>query len=166
MPEAVRVTVAEASGLKRRIADVRLAADQREFRLAVRPGTRYVWQVAPVKRGGESKAAVGGSFVTGNPRIEVTTDDRVRYRNPRRGSHYQQMGPIPAGAQEPLSPWYGVKKYRKSPPPSFDQIRGTLPEPVWDGHGDALEAYWYCWKTLCEVWSVCARMPTTKRSRT
>ena len=153
VPEAVRVTVSEASGLKRPIANVRLPADQREIRLAVRPGTRYVWQIAPIARGAEFKPVVCGSFSTGNPRIEATADDRVRYRNPRRGSHYQQMGPIPAGADEPLSPWYRVKKYQKGPPPTFDQIRGKLPEPVWDGHPDAIDAYWYCWKTLCQVWS-------------
>ena len=56
VPEALRVTVAEASGLKRSIADVRPTADQREIRLAVRPGTRYVWQIAPITKAAESQA--------------------------------------------------------------------------------------------------------------
>jgi len=151
--EAVRVAVTEASGLRRTIADVRLPADRRELRLAVRPGTSYVWQITPIAQGVESKTVLRGSFTSGNPRIDATADDRVRYRNPRRGAHYQQMGPISPGIDEPLSPWYAVKKYQRGPPPTFDQIRGKLPEPVWEGHPDALDAYWYCWKTLCGVWS-------------
>ena len=153
VPEAVRITVTAVSGVNRLVADERLPADQREFRLAVRPCTKYVWQITPIEHGAESRPVARGSFITGNPRIELKADDRVRYRNPRRGSHYQQMGPIPASAEEPLSPWYEVKKYQKGPPPTFDRIRDRLPQPVWDGHADALDAYWYCWKTLCEVWS-------------
>lgn len=31
--------------------------------------------------------------------------------------------------------------------PSYDQINGLLPHPVWDGHEDELKLYDYCWQT-------------------
>jgi glycogen debranching enzyme len=34
-----------------------------------------------------------------------------------------------------------------------------LPEPLWEGHPEALDAYWYCWKVLCEVWSYAPSEP-------
>jgi hypothetical protein len=151
--DAVRLTVTEASGPARTIADVRLPGDRREHRLAVLPATKYVWEITGIGPGAESKRTVRGTFTTGSPRIDATAGDPVRYKNPRRGAHYLYMNPVPVEADEPLSPWYAVKDYQKGPPPTFAQIRSKVPEPVWDGHADALDAYWYCWKTLCEVWS-------------
>jgi hypothetical protein len=152
-PDAVWLTVVEASEAARTIVNTRLPADQSEFRLIVRPRTKYTWQLTPIHGEKHANPVPCGSFTSGSARMDLVADDRVRYRNPRRGAHYQQMTPGPVGDEGPLSPWYAVKQYRKGAPPSFAQIRDQLPQPVWEGHADALEAYWYCWKTLCEVWS-------------
>src|ERR1035441_10811286 len=45
-----------------------------------------------------------------------------------------------------------VKAYKAVAPPTFADMKGRLPAPVWDGHAEALNAYWYCWDTLMRVW--------------
>ena len=62
------------------------------------------------------------------------------------------MQPVVPKLYEPLSPWYDVKAYKTVPPPSLAEIKGQFPVPVWDGHPEALAAYWYCWDTLLRVW--------------
>ena len=62
------------------------------------------------------------------------------------------MKPVRFGDYEPLSPWYDVKSYNSLPPPRFEEIKDKFPVPVFDGHPEALEAYWYCWKTLLDLW--------------
>jgi hypothetical protein len=56
-------------------------------------------------------------------------------------------------AEEPLSPWYGVKRYTMAPPPKFAEIKDRLPQPLFDGHPDVLETYWYSWKTFVDEWN-------------
>ena len=31
------------------------------------------------------------------------------------------------------------------PLPSFDKVKDLLPAPVWDGHKNAIDAYWKAW---------------------
>lgn len=31
-------------------------------------------------------------------------------------------------------------------PPSFDEIKGKLPEPMWENHPDAIQCYWKAWQ--------------------
>ena len=76
----------------------------------------------------------------------------MRYRNPREGSHWLGLKPVEFTETEPLSPWFERKSYVGPPLPRFEDIKGSFPVPVWDGHPEALEAYWYCWKTLLGVW--------------
>jgi hypothetical protein len=152
--ESVELIVSAQPDLGRPIVDVRLPAAETTYRLALRPNTKYYWQVTPCFGNVPSPArAARASFTTGRPSINTTSDDSVRYKNPRRGAHYMAMNVVPPGIDEPLSPWYAVKKYANSPPPTFEQAKPKLPVPVWEGHADAIDAYWYCWKTLCGVWS-------------
>ena len=67
------------------------------------------------------------------------------------------MPAVPYADEEPLSPWYAIKAYRQSPPPALAAIRDRFPVPVWEGHQDALDAYWYCWDTLLRVWTYAPR---------
>lgn len=81
----------------------------------------------------------------------------VQFKNPRPNAHFVGIAPgcwdnPYAGARaEPLSPWYETKQDNIGPP-KFADLRDKLPQPILDGHADALDAYWYCWKTLMEVW--------------
>lgn len=129
-----------------------------EYRFAALPATTYYWRVTPfVTKDGKRvelvDAAAQARFTTGTPLNRVGATDAERYRNPRRGAHWVNMPAVPYAAEEPLSPWYEVKAYRKSPPPTLAQIRDRFPVPVWDGHPPALDAYWYCWDTILRVWT-------------
>jgi hypothetical protein len=158
--EAIQLTVSPREDLGRPVVDVRLGPSETSYRLALRPNTKYFWQATPIFQG-VAKPATGfrAAFTTGAPRIDATADDRIRYKNPRPGAHYQLMAVIPPGEVEPLSPWYRVKRYVAKTPPQFERIKAKLPEPVWEGHPEALDAYWYCWKTLCGVWSYAPQAP-------
>jgi hypothetical protein len=130
------------------------------YRLAVAPQTTYYWQVTPFDDKGLRKdLAARVRFTSGAPRIDTTEDDRVRYRNPREGSHWLGLRPVEFADTEPLSPWYERKSYVGPPLPRFEDIRDRFPVPVWDGHPEALEAYWYCWKTLLGVWYFAPEAP-------
>lgn len=134
-----------------------LSDDQTEYRLAVLPATTYHWRITPIddtggQRVAQTEAAVTSWFTTGQPLNRTDAPDTERYRNTRRGAHWIYMAPVPHGDEEPLSPWYAVKAYRQTPPPQLADVRAQLPTPVWDGHPEALEAYWYCWEALLRVW--------------
>lgn len=157
----LQLTVSEREDMSHPVVDVRLPVAQTGHRMAVRPATEYFWQVALGNDSARESSPAGstgraeglrGSFTTGSPRMDTTTDDAVRYRNPRPGAHYQQMNPVAPQAEEPLSPWFSKKRYHGPAPPKFEEIEQELPRPVFEGHPDALAAYWHCWKVLCGVW--------------
>jgi hypothetical protein len=151
--ESLQLTVSQQEDFRCPIVDVRLDPKATSYRLALRPNANYFWRVVPCdSRGPQPAAGFCAAFKTGKPRIDTTTDGGVRYKNPRRGMHVLEMAPPRPGTDEPLSPWYEVKQYVPKSPPKLPQIRKNLPEPVWEGHADAIDAYWYCWKTLCDVW--------------
>ena len=156
----VKAEVAADEGFTRLVASVRLSRTETELRLALVPQTRYFWKLTPQDDQGERpQEAVVSSFVTGQPRIEVGATDAVRYRNPRAGAHWQGMEILAFAAAEPLAPWYSVKHYQMPAPPTFEAIKDKLPIPVLDGRSDAVEAYWYCWKTLLTVWTYAPTSP-------
>ena len=124
-----------------------------EYRFAALPTTTYYWRITPfaIKDGDRValvKAAAQGRFTTGKPLNRVGATDTEHYRNPPGSARWVNMPVVPYADEEPLSPWFEIKSYRKSPPPTLDQIRDHFPVPVWDGHQDALDAYWYCWNTM------------------
>lgn len=96
--------------------------------------------------------AARARFTTGSPRLGADAADATRYRNPREGAHWLHEQPVPYAGHEPLSPWYDVRSYRALHLPTFEEARDHLPVPVYDGHPEVLEAYWYCWKTLLHHW--------------
>ncbi len=150
-----RLVVSSRPDLGHSIVDVQLNPQQTSYRTALRPETKYYWRIAPIgSKGPQSVDGFYASFTTGKTRIDTTADDGIRYQNPRPGAHFLEMDVVKPGVSEPLSPWYGVKKYAKNgPPPTFTQIRSKLPDPIWEGHPEAIDTYWYCWKTFCDVWS-------------
>jgi hypothetical protein len=81
------------------------------------------------------------------------------YKNPRLKARYSDFPPMPFVAAEPLSPWYDVKRYAMAPPPKLEDIKDRLPQPVFDGHPEILETYWYCWKTFLGVWNYAPHHP-------
>lgn len=162
------------------IVSTRLPDDVDFLRFAVVPNTTYFWRLGPSDKksqkssevivgfnseccqstrtdeGSEiSSAVITGSFHTGSPSIDTTDDDRVRYKNPRIGAHWEttkERGVVPFSVEEPLAPWYCEKSYLGPAPPRFDEIKGRLPVPVLESAGSLLEVYWYCWRTLFEMW--------------
>ena len=135
-----------------------LPENQTSYRLAVCPVTQYYWQITPVELAPDSRKeypelSARADFTTGAVRNDSDAPDTERYRNPRAGAHWHQETPVPDAMPEPLSPWYAVKSYNQSPPPSLKDIEGSLPVPVLEGNEDAIRAYWYCWDTLLKVWT-------------
>lgn len=82
-----------------------------------------------------------------------------QFKNPRPNAHFVGISPASwpdpmKGAEpEPVSPWYDVKPGHIPPMPKFEQIRDKLPRPIFDGHADAIETYWYAWKTFVDIWN-------------
>jgi hypothetical protein len=150
----VRLKVSANEDMRDPLTDVRLQGNVTSWCLAVLPNHKYYWQIIPSHGENADYPDRGfkASFTVGEPRIDETTDANVRYRNPRAAARFASMAPIPFAQYEPLSPWYEVKSYNCPPPPKFEEIKDKLPLPVFDGHPDALEAYWYCWRTLLDKW--------------
>ncbi len=147
------LVVSSHEDLSTPIVRVPLPENRTTYRLAVVPQTTYFWQVTPFEDGKPRTAAiVHGKFTTVAPRIDTTEDDTIRYRNPREGAHWTEEKAVPFAQPEPLSPWFDRKAFSGQPLPTFEQIKSRLPVPIYDGHADALDAYWYCWKTLLGVW--------------
>lgn len=42
--------------------------------------------------------------------------------------------------------YFAKKRHTPEPLPTFDAVKGDLPEPVIDGHADWLPMYWRCWQ--------------------
>jgi hypothetical protein len=154
----INLKVSMHSDMSGPIVDIDLRDHQTAYRVALVPETTYYWQVTPVEVvDGKNRFypafSATAHFTTGRPTNDFKADDRVRYRNPREGAHWQYMSPVEFEAVEPVSPWYEVKAYRTTPPPRLDAIRQQLPMPVWENHPEALDAYWYCWGTMLRVWT-------------
>ena len=133
--------------------DAALPENCTSFRLAVSPQTSYYWEFTPRdEKGPRTERTASGRFISGVARIDTTAEDAVRYANPREGAHWMYEKPVEYAQPEPLSPWYAVKAYTGSRVPRFEDVKDRFPAPIYDGHPDALDAYWYCWKTLMEKW--------------
>jgi hypothetical protein len=137
--------------------NLRLPEDKTSYRLAVIPDTTYYWAVVPFDEHGEHpEASSTHHFRTEKPEIEDVDDDRIRYKNPREGAHWQarkSRGVVEFAECEPLSPWYSRKSYLGGPPPTFEKVKGRLPVPILDTAKPLVDLYWYCWQTLLRVWS-------------
>ena len=150
---SVNLRVSPHEDMSRPLVDVDLPDHITSWRLAVLPEHKYYWQIIPRDENGDHPdLGFKASFTTGKPQINETTDSNIRYKNARIGAHFRHMKPVRFGEYEPLSPWYEVKSYNSPPPPRFEEIKDKFPVPVFDGHPEALEAYWYCWKTLLDLW--------------
>jgi hypothetical protein len=139
------------------LANVDLDDHQTSYRVALVPEKKYYWRLTPFEEANGvpkyyTNLRAEATFSTGKARNQFEADDSIRYQNPREGAHWQSMRPVVPKLFEPLSPWYEVKAYKTVPPPSLNAIKGQFPVPVWDGHPEALAAYWYCWDTLLRVW--------------
>ncbi len=153
-PHRIALTVAPARDRMHPIVEVMLLGDVTAYPLPLVPRQSYIWQIQPTDANGRpTAAAVMGSFTSGEIRLVQDAPPAEIFKNPRRGARYSPYPPIEFEIEEPLSPWYDVKHYTMAPPPKFDLVRDNLPCPILDGQPDALEAYWYCWKTFLEVWN-------------
>jgi hypothetical protein len=142
------------------IVSVELAENVTTYRLAVVPQTTYHWEIAPFdEKGLRRDRSARGRFTSGAPGLDATAEDRVRYRNPREGAHWLALKPVEFSQPEPLSPWHGRKSYLDQRIPRFEDLKGRLPIPVFDGHPETLDAYWYCWRTLLGIWSFAPDSP-------
>jgi hypothetical protein len=152
-PHTIILTVARNHDLKHPIVQITLAGATTTYALPLVPNETYVWLLQPTDADGRPTVAeVRGSFTMGAIRIVQDASPQEMYKNPRKEAHYSPFDPIPFGVEEPLSPWYDVKQYTMTPPPKFADVKDHLPCPVFEGHPDALETYWYCWKTFLGVW--------------
>ena len=150
---SVNLKVSSNEDMSKPLVDVDLPDHITSWRLAVPSEHKYYWQIIPRDENGDHPdLGFKASFTTGKPQINETTDSNIRYKNARIGAHFRHMKPVRFGEYEPLSPWYEVKSYNSPPPPRFEEIKEKFPVPVFDGHPEALEAYWYCWKTLLDLW--------------
>jgi len=123
------------------------------YRAALCPGSKYGWTVTAYDASGKA-CAVSPTFTlsTPVPVAKEVTDYNVLFAGVHPGSHWEQMNEIPADPSAVPSPWYSKKEYSGEPPPTFDAIKDRLPKPIWDGHDDLIDMYWYAWKTLFSVW--------------
>jgi hypothetical protein len=151
-PHGITLTVTPQHPPQQPIAHVALPGDVMTHALPLVPDTTYEWTLQPTdEQGRPSVAAVRGTFTTGATRLVQDTSKAEMYKNPRIKARYSASSPLPFVAAEPLSPWYDVKRYDMAPPPKLEDIKDQLPQPVFDGHPEILETYWYCWKTFLGV---------------
>ncbi|HEX4415958.1 MAG TPA: trehalase family glycosidase [Lacipirellulaceae bacterium] len=149
----VRIEISQHEDLSQPIISLDLPENQTSYRLAAAPQTIYYWRITPLETTGpRPNDAIHAKFTTGTPQINTTDDDRIRYKNPRRGAHWTEMRPVEFDQDEPLSPWFDRKAMLDPAMPTYDQLKDRLPVPIFDGHPDAIEAYNYCWRTLLSVW--------------
>jgi Trehalase len=152
----ILLEISEHEDMRSPVASIRLADDVDYFRVAVVPNKSYYWRIAPIDDAGKVLAENStGTFNTAAPVIDDTNDDRIRYKNPRVGAHWEvskEKGVVPFGVAEPLAPWYSEKSYLGPAPPHFEQIKSLLPVPVLESDNSMIELYWYCWKTFFDLW--------------
>jgi hypothetical protein len=132
----------------------RSRGDVTTYALPLVPNTTYEWTLQPTDAQGRPTVAAGrGRLTTGAIRLVQDASNAEMYKNPRLKARYSPFPPMPFVAAEPLSPWYDVKRYAMAPPPKLEDIKDRLPQPVFNGHPEILETYWYCWKTFLGVWN-------------
>jgi hypothetical protein len=153
----MNLQVADNPEFKTPIVDANMADNQNSYAVVLVPDTKYYWRLIPMETSGGmnkyfSNLKAEASFTTGGIKNYFNAPDSVRYAGTHRGSHFQYTDAVESLPDPPLSPWYDVKAYTGGPPPAFAEIKDRFPLPVWDGHPEALDAYWYCWQTLMKVW--------------
>jgi hypothetical protein len=153
----LNLAVSLQENLENPIINVRLPEDKTSYQLAVAPDTNYYWAVIPADEQGEHpEASLKHHFTTAKPEIDDVDDDRIRYKNPRLGAHWQATkvrGVVQFSEYEALSPWYDRKSYLGGVHPSIDQAKIHLPIPILPAEKPLVDLYWYCWETLLHVWS-------------
>jgi hypothetical protein len=124
------------------------------YPVPLRPDTSYQWNVDAFNAAGELIASGGPfSFKTPPVVLKEVTDPVVLFKGWRPGVRFVcDAEPGPVDPQASVSPWYDKKSYTRDYPPTFGQLKDKLPVPVWDGHKDSLDMYWYAWKILFTVW--------------
>jgi hypothetical protein len=153
-PHNITLSLSSLDDPKHPIVRVVLRGDETTYGLPLVPNQSYAWELQPRDACGQPTfAPVRGTFTTGAIRLLQDALPEEKYKNPRKGARYSPYKAMPFAAEEPLSPWYEVKRYAMAPPPRFDAIKDQLPHPVLDGHADALETYWYCWETFVDEWN-------------
>jgi hypothetical protein len=152
--EKVHLRVSPEADRAHPVVDIDLPENITRWRFPVLPDHKYVWQLTPGDRIREyPENGFERTFVSASPHIDETTDSSKRYHNPRRGAHFVHMRPVEMEEDEPLSPWYDVKAYTAGPMPSFGELKPKLPRPIFEGHPEVLDMYWYAWRTFIEVWN-------------
>jgi hypothetical protein len=159
-PHNIILTVATKHDRTQPVVHVTLAGAVTTYALPLVPNETYVWLLQPTdEHGRPTVAAVQGTFTTGAIRLVQDAGNEEMYKNPRLKARYSPFSPLPFVAAELLSPWYDVKRYAMAPPPKLEDIKDRLPQPVFDGHPEILETYWYCWKTFLGVWNYAPHHP-------
>ena len=153
-PHGINLTVTPQRSPQQPIVHVALPGDVTTYALPLVPNTTYEWTLQPTDAQGRPTVAAGrGRLTTGPIRLVQDASNAEMYKNPRLKARYSPFPPMPFVAAEPLSPWYDVKRYAMAPPPKLEDIKDRLPQPVFNGHPEILETYWYCWKTFLGVWN-------------
>jgi hypothetical protein len=159
-PHNITLSVATKHDRAHPVVHVTLSGTVTMYALPLVPNETYEWQLQPAdEQGSPTTAAVHGTFTTGAIRLVQDMGNEEMYKNPRLNARYSSFPPLPFGEAEPLSPWYDVKRYAMAPPPKLEDIKDQLPQPVFDGHPEILETYWYCWKTFLSVWNYAPSHP-------
>ena len=125
-----------------------------EFRAALCPDQEYWCEVRNENRIGNL------NFRTEAVLNRYGADVLEIYESARPNSHWagglppHYTEPLPVDENLPISPWYRIKEYYGTTPPSFTEIRDRLPIPIFDGeeNQDLIEAYWYAWSVAFDEW--------------
>jgi hypothetical protein len=158
-PRGVTLTVASQHERQHPVVRATLAGAVTTYALPLAPKETYAWQLQPADEQGHPNAApVRGTFTMGGIRLVQDASHEEMYKNPRLKARYSPFPPMPFVTAE-LSPWYDVKRYAMAPPPKLEDVKDRLPQPVFDGHPETLETYWYCWKTSLGVWNYAPHHP-------
>ena len=146
-----RLEISQHADMSSPLVDLVLGENVYAYRLPVAPNSTYFWRLTRSPDAGTPPEQ--GRFDTGRPTLDDTTDDAVRYRNPRAGARWFGEAAVQFAATEPLSPWFDQKAYAGPPAPRFDETtRKSLPVPVLEGEAALVDLYWYAWKTFFDVW--------------
>ncbi|MDO8586232.1 MAG: trehalase family glycosidase [Armatimonadota bacterium] len=160
-PLAVRLKWSPIEGATSYRVEVRLAPSGRmlvdvsepAWAIAVCPGNRYEWSVEATRAGKTVKASNAPfTFTTPDPKPKEITDRKTIFAGVHPGSHWWLMDEIPPDPSAVISPWFYKKTFDHPKPPLVEEVKDKLPRPIWDGHEDLIDMYWYAWKTLFAVW--------------
>ncbi len=126
-------------------------------------GNSYQVEIAEYKLSGTVKDTGGWRLVqdipVGGVRLSKPGEYQVTLRPlKKKGQSVMNLagitlrGPAALGSELIISDelrrgeFYAKKHYDPQPLPSFEEIKGNLPEPVIEGHADWLPMYWKCWQ--------------------